>query len=88
MNTIDKDQNRPSLLRLVVVSLYLGAVLIPTSRAFEIRSPLTAALRKQSTSKSQLHALGTLPTDMFSHALSSSWYNEYNPTARRTVYDE
>jgi hypothetical protein len=67
------------------------AVLVNESMAFSVQPAMRAAgVTTASRGTTQLAAWSIpTPADMRAFtSLTSSWYNEYNPTARRTVYKE
>jgi len=66
----------------VVVAM---AMLLRATDAFQA-TVVSPTARRTITTTSQLHAWTLLPAD--ASPFKSPWYNEYNPTARTTVYAE
>ena len=65
---------------------FLLLLLLAATRSIEaFRSVLPVGAPSQMRLSTDLSAWTILPT---AAAPFSTWYNEYNPTARRTVYDE
>jgi hypothetical protein len=82
------------MLRSFVRTIITGLVLLALSSSCSVaaftgrRAFSTAAPLRRSETKLDAWSL-PIPSELSSFGtMKSTWYNEHNPTARRTVYDE
>ena len=75
-----------TMVRRVVLALAVVCLWVPATNGFQV--PVLPQHKHTQTTVGPLQAWTLLPSDASAFVIKSPWYNEYNPTARTTVYAE